>query len=79
MNTNAQHYFNHGLIAELEERFVEAISFYSEAINLDPTLIKAYINRGNIYFQTGQTFKGKQDLKQASKIDPVMALYYYPA
>ncbi|MBI1346109.1 tetratricopeptide repeat protein [bacterium] len=52
------------LLAE-EQRYDEAIAMYTEAIERDPQLIDALMNRGTIYAQAGRYTAAARDLQDA--------------
>lgn len=54
-----------------------AIAYYSEALELAPDFVSAYINRGSAFHQTGQLQRAIQDFDQALKLDPDNARAYY--
>lgn len=55
---------------ERKGRLDEAISDFTKTIELDKKGIKAYYNRGLIYFAKGEYGLALKDLRQVVKIDP---------
>jgi len=55
----------------------EAINEYTAAITLDPTLISAYIRRGQAYFLNGRSLMALTDYSNAVGLDPNSAPAYY--
>ena len=54
----------------------EAIEHCSEAIQLDPNLVRAYYNRGTAYLHKGQYGLAIADYAKAIELDPKLAKAY---
>jgi Flp pilus assembly protein TadD len=59
-----------GAIYQKQQKFFEALTEYTVAIELDPNEITAYVNRGEIYFRMGAENLPQKDFDQAIKLDP---------
>ena len=51
-------------------RFEESLPDYNKALEIEPTLAKAYINRGIAYSQLGQYEKAIADYEKGLELDP---------
>lgn len=69
--------FFKGLISAKEKDYSKAIEHYSNALKLNPQIVSAYNNRGNIYIEKGHIRKAIQDYDQAInlKLDDATAYY----
>ena len=69
--------FFKGLISAKEKDYSKAIKHYSNALKLNPQIVSAYNNRGNIYIEKGHIRKAIQDYDQAInlKLDDATAYY----
>jgi tetratricopeptide (TPR) repeat protein len=63
----AQEWFERGYISNNNE---EKIRYYTKAIELDPTLIEAYNNRGVLFQEKNLLDQALEDYGQAIKLDP---------
>lgn len=54
-----------------------ALSEYNKAIEIDPALIRVYLERGNIYVTKGDYDSAISDFTQAAKLSPNDAITYY--
>jgi len=68
--------FNEGVDASDHGLYTEAISHYDEAIQLDPSYVGAYNNRGSAYSRLSQHQRAIEDLDKAIQLDPNYALAY---
>ncbi len=55
----------------------KAIAFFSEAIQLDPGLVDAYYDRGNVYLELEEFTRAVADFSQAIRLNPQYADAYY--
>ena len=69
--------FFKGLMSANEKYYSKAIEHYSNAIKLNPQIVSAYNNRGNIYLEKGHLKKAIQDYNQAIKLKLDDATAYY--
>lgn len=60
-------FINLGDEANISKNYEEAITNYTEALNLDPDNRIAYINRGTAYKRFGDKFKGEKNFEEANK------------
>ena len=74
--STAEGYFDSAGRLHQEGKLQEAIAGYNEAIRLDPTLAKAYSNRGSVYTDLGQPETAILDYNQAISLDPKLAVAY---
>lgn len=63
--------------AEKQERYNDAITHYTKAIDLNPELAKSYYNRGVVYLDTGDFVAAIEDFKKAIVLYPEDAEAYY--
>ena len=70
-------YYNRGNDHRDKGKYDEAISDYTKALEIDPTLAEAYGNRGTTYGRKGQYDKAISDFTKALEINPKDALAYY--
>ena len=75
--SDAEKFFNRGVSLQNEGRPEEAISEYSEAINLDPGFPLAYHNRGQNFAELDQFERAIEDFDQATRLEPQAALVYF--
>ena len=52
----------------------KAVADYGQAIQLEPTLVQAYLGRGVAYLQTGEYDKAIDDFDEVLRIDPGLAI-----
>jgi tetratricopeptide (TPR) repeat protein len=63
---------------ELEESDADAaIAAYQEAIDVDPALVDAYLNRGRLLHETGRLRQAERTYRQGMKACPESALLFY--
>jgi tetratricopeptide (TPR) repeat protein len=70
-------YIRHGILSTERGRYDDAISYFSKAIEIDPRLVEAYKNRGNIYSRMGKYDQAILDYNKALEIDPADAWVYH--
>lgn len=63
-------YFNRGLAFKALGRFRDAESDYSNAIKLDPSMVAAYTNRGNVRVLRNDLSGALSDYRRALVLDP---------
>jgi len=68
--SEAEKRYNEGLDAQNAGRLEEAVSLYTESIELDPNLIDAYVNRSLAYSLLGRYEEAVKDATQAIELDP---------
>jgi tetratricopeptide (TPR) repeat protein len=73
---NAQAYIDRGNAFYNKRDYDRAIADYTQAIQLDPKLVKGYINRGLVFANKGDNDRAIADLNQATQLDPKSALAY---
>ena len=56
---------------------VQAIADLNKAIQLNPSLVEAYNNRGAVYINNGDYDQALEDLNKAIQLDPNFAVAYY--
>jgi hypothetical protein len=61
--------YNRGVREAAEGNAAEAFAQYDAALRFDPTLQKAYVNRGALYSDRGHVSRAKLDLEIAVKLD----------
>ena len=64
-SSKANRHYNDGVEFEAQGRTQDSIAAYSRAIDLEPGLAQAYVNRGSIFYRTGLYQRAIQDLGQA--------------
>jgi tetratricopeptide (TPR) repeat protein len=70
-------YNNLGYFLKLEKgKYAEAITFFNEAIKLDPVFAYAFSNRGLAKFKLGDPEAALADLKQSLKLDKTNSYAY---
>ena len=60
-----------------KEEFESAISCFTEAIRLDPSLATVYRNRGLAYNELGKFDEAIRDYSEAIRLDPKNAVAYF--
>ena len=68
--------FYEGRTFQLRGEYYRAIKQYTQALELDSQLSAAYNNRGNSYYETGNSELAIRDFDQALAIDPFHAAAY---
>ena len=63
--------------AKRQKCYNDAITHYTESIDLDPELAEAYNNRGNAYHSTGDFDAAIQGFNKAINLDPEYASAYH--
>jgi len=58
-------------------KYDDAINEYTAAITLDPTLVSAYVGRGQAYFLNGKSLMALTDYSTAIRLDPNSTAAYY--
>ena len=75
---DAEDYCNRGWAYHTECcRYQEAINDYNKAIELNPKYERAYNNRGNSYYELGNTQQSIEDYSKAIELDPQHTCSYY--
>jgi len=70
-NRSAREHFEAGKLAQDQGRPSQAMIEYRKALRLDPTLSRAYLNMGNIFFATYEDQERAREMyQQALKFDP---------
>ena len=77
MHHKAYRKFTKGLISQESQDYENAISHYTEAIKLNPKLVRAYINRGTAYSEKDEFDHAIADYSEAIKCSPQLAIAYY--
>ncbi|MDR2152602.1 MAG: tetratricopeptide repeat protein [Helicobacteraceae bacterium] len=75
-NAEAERTFLHGIGAESEKNYIQAIAYYTRAINIDPDLEIAFYSRGYTYAKLGDYSKAIADYTQAIKVAPHYAVAF---
>jgi S1-C subfamily serine protease len=73
---DAKAYFDRGMASFEGQQYDKAISDYSEAIRLDPTLGSAYANRGLAYYSKKDYDNAIRDYTKAIRLDPTSSITY---
>lgn len=72
----ARQHNNRGMALANEGRYEDAISEFTEAIELDPAYALGYNNRGWAYSEKGQYDLATADLSKAIELNPELAVAY---
>jgi len=75
--STADDYLFEGKKSYKKQDISEAIEYFNKAIKKDPKLVKAYVERGKAYFNTGQFELSEQDYTTAISLDSTIADAYY--
>ncbi len=67
---NCLAFYNLGLVMQDQENVDEAISYYKQAIAINPNFVQAYNNLGNIFQTLDKLDKALEYYKTAVRIDP---------
>jgi Flp pilus assembly protein TadD len=59
-----------GLIAELRQLYVEALSHYSMAVSLRPNYSEAFLGMGNAYFGLQNFYEAAEQYRRCLQLDP---------
>jgi tetratricopeptide (TPR) repeat protein len=68
LNEQAEHYNKQGVRLLQAGELLEAIEFFSKAIELDPSNINAYKNRGETYLSLNRIVEGNTDIQKAKDL-----------
>ncbi|XP_073230026.1 dnaJ homolog subfamily C member 7-like [Porites lutea] len=68
-STNAKLYYNRSLVGSKLNRLEEAINDCTQAIELDPTYLKAYIKRARCYMEAEKYEEAVRDYEKVCKMD----------
>lgn len=74
--SEAEERYNDGVDASEAGRFEEAVALYTEAIELDPDLVDAYVNRSQAYLELGRFDEALADANKAIQLEPELAGAY---
>jgi HEAT repeat protein len=66
-------YVNAGMAFSRQQKFKEALEQFDMAIKLDPELLEAYAERGNIHLQQDKPAEAAKDFAKAHALDPLNA------
>jgi membrane associated rhomboid family serine protease/regulator of sirC expression with transglutaminase-like and TPR domain len=77
VNERAIDHYNRGVDYQERDELAPAIEAYTQALDLDPELVQAYVNRGLAYFRQGQLGPAIADFDRAIDLDPREGLAYY--
>ncbi len=72
----ARPYFNRGNAYSDQGDFIQAVSDYNKAIEINPDYPEAYYNRGSIYYTQGNFTQALSDYNRAIEINPDYAEAY---
>ncbi len=70
-------YNKQGVLCSFKGQSDEAISNFNKAIEIDPSYLFAYLNRGDQYMRKGQFDQAISDFNKAIEIDPKFAGGYH--
>ncbi len=62
---------------EQNAAYVEAVTCYTKAIELNPDFLRSYVNRGTVYCRIGDVDRAIDDYNAVIKRDPIYAEIYY--
>lgn len=74
---SAEDYVNLGIAAQNEGDYDQAIAYYDQAIQLDPTSATSFFDRATAYDGTGDDKKAVEDYTQAIRLKPDYEVAYY--
>ncbi|MBE9117987.1 DnaJ domain-containing protein [Lusitaniella coriacea LEGE 07157] len=74
---NPYDYYVKGVEKTLKQDYQGAIESYTQAIDLKPNFVEAYIKRGEVRYKQGNDRGVLEDCSQALEIDPEYAEAYY--
>lgn len=72
----ADAYLNRGLAEHSASHRAEALADLNKALDLDPSLTRAYNARGQIYLENGDVQKTIQDCSKSIQVNPTVDAYY---
>ncbi|NEO97862.1 MAG: DnaJ domain-containing protein [Symploca sp. SIO2E9] len=75
--TSPQEFYARGIAKALEKNYQSAVKDYTKAIELNPSFLEAYIERGASRYKLGDARGALQDCNQALEIDPNSTQAYY--
>lgn len=78
-NFTAHTWFDHGNLNMTNHQYNEAIQAYTQAINLDSRLGRAYLRRGQAYMADGEYQEALEDFDSAVNINPNLVTAYFGA
>jgi tetratricopeptide (TPR) repeat protein len=67
---NAIEWFEIGRQASIDNHLDKALNAFNKAIELDPKVAKAYVNRGRVYYYLGNHNQEIADYDKAIKLNP---------
>lgn len=73
----AQQYIHLGNVAGRQEKYKQAIGYYTKALEEDPNSTNAYYNRGYVYIELKKYKWAVLDLDKAIELDPEYASAYH--
>lgn len=71
---NAEANFFLGAVRQKQERFTEAIPYYSEALRIHPAMLEPMCGLGNVYDKLGDRAKAAEQYRRALALDPTFPL-----
>ncbi len=74
--TDPESLLYHGIALVKEGEYDRSIAYFNKAIEINPRLASAYINRGIAYFGKGQYDKAISDFNRAIESNPRLAEAY---
>jgi tetratricopeptide (TPR) repeat protein len=77
LGAQADYHFNRGLVFYMESDFKNAISDFTNTIEMDPKFIEAYVMRGNVKDEAGFGAEALLDFDEAIRLDPEYASAYF--
>lgn len=73
----AQEFVHLGNVSGRQEKYKEAVRYYTKAIKADPNYANAYYNRGYVYIEMRKYKLAVTDLDRSIEIDPDYAPAYH--
>ncbi len=67
-------FFNLGNIYKFQSEYIKAIDFYEKALYVDSNFMRAVVNLGIVYNETGNIQKANEILNRAVKLNPLCAI-----
>jgi tetratricopeptide (TPR) repeat protein len=74
--SEAEYYFNLGIIAFDNKKYNDAIKFFTKSIELDPYKPATYLNRGVVYLTLNNLKAALKDFDKAIEINPLYTEAY---